>query len=181
MSSPKAFPGHRDASRCLAVIILIVVLTYSPADASSIPVRFPEGIAHGYLLVRSLVGEIIGHGEMTQVVKEGDLLESHLVLNFKNGSLHEEVVTFSQQHVFTIIRYRLIQRGPSFPDLLDVSIDQSTAEYKVRSKTGKDGKEEELTGAFTLPKDVYNGIFVTVVLNLPKGTSETVSFLAFTP
>ena len=181
MSSLKTSPGHRDASRCLAVIILIAVLTYSPADASSIPVRFPEGIAHGFLLVRSLAGEIIGHGEMTQVVKEGDLVESHLVFNFKDGSLHDEKVTFSQQRVFTMIRYHLVQRGPSFPDQLDVSIDRSTAEYKVRSKTGEDGKEEVLTGAFTLPKDVYNGIFVTMLLNLPKGASETVSFLAFTP
>ena len=30
-------------------------------------VRFPEGIAHGYLFVRSLAGKIIGQGEMTQV------------------------------------------------------------------------------------------------------------------
>ena len=30
-------------------------------------VRFPEGIAHGYLFVRSLAREIIGQSEMTQV------------------------------------------------------------------------------------------------------------------
>ena len=28
---------------------------------------------------------------------------------------------------------------------------------------------------------MYNGIFVTMLLNLPKGVSETVNFLAFTP
>ena len=161
--------------------MVIAALVSAPADAAPVAVRFPEGIAHGYLLVRSLVGEIIGQGEMTQVVKEGDLLESHLVFNFKDGSLHDEIVTFSQQRVFTMLSYRLVQRGPSFPDQIEVSIDRSTAEYKVRSKTGKDGNEEELTGAFTLPKDVYNGIFVTMLLNLPKGASETVNFLAFTP
>ncbi|HWR21571.1 MAG TPA: hypothetical protein VN444_06905, partial [Verrucomicrobiae bacterium] len=75
----------------------------------------------------------------------------------------------------------LVQRGPSFPDQIDVSINRGTAEYKVRSKAGKDGKEEVLTGAFDLPKDVYNGMFVTLLLNLPKGASETVNFLAFTP
>ena len=179
--SLKTFLGHRDASTCFALIMVIAALWSAPADAAPVSVRFPEGIAHGYLLVRSLAGEIMGQGEMTQVVKEGDLVESHLVFNFKDGSLHDEIVTFSQQRVFTMIGYRLVQRGPSFPDQIEVSIDRSTAEYKVRSKTGEDGKEEVLTGAFTLPKDVYNGIFVTMLLNLPKGTSQTVNFLAFTP
>ena len=172
MSSLKTFLGHRNANRCFAIIILIAVLTYSPADASSIPVRFPEGVTHGFLLVRSLAGEIIGQGEMTQVAKEADLVESHLAFNFKDGSLHDEVVTFSQQRVFTMIRYRLAQRGPSFPDQIEVSIDRGTAEYKVRSKTGEDGKEKMLAGAFTMPKDVYSCIVVTMLLNLPKDASK---------
>ena len=98
-----------------------------------------------------------------------------------SSSLHDEKVAFSQQRVFTMISYRLVQRGPSFPDQIDVSIDRGTAAYRVRSKAGEDGKEEVLTGAFDLPKDAYNGMFVTMLLNLPKGTSETVNFLAFTP
>jgi hypothetical protein len=165
----------------LAVLMAHVMLVSVPVDAATVAVRFPEGMAHGFLLVRSLAGEIIGQGEMTQVVKEGDLVESHLVFNFKDGSLHDEKVTFSQQRVFTMLRYHLAQRGPSFPDQIEVSIDRRTAEYKVRSKTGEDGKEEVLAGVFTLPDDVYNGIFVTMLLNLPKGASETVNFLAFTP
>jgi hypothetical protein len=173
--------GRRGASAGLAVLMALAALTYSSVAAAPVAVRFPEGGTHGFLLVRSLAGEMIGQGEITQVVKEGDLVESHLVFNFKDGSLHDERVTFSQQRVFTLLHYRLVQRGPSFPDQLDVSIDRSTAEYKVRSKTGEGGKEEVLTGAFTLPKDVYNGLFVTMLLNLPRGASETVNFLAFTP
>ena len=175
------FVGRREAWTTVAVIIAITGLVCLPADAAHIAVRFPEGIAHGFLLVRSLAGETIGQGEMTQVVKEGDLVESHLVFTFKDGSLHDEKVTFSQQRVFTMLRYHLVQRGPSFPDQIEVSIDRRTAEYKVRSKAGEEGKQEVLAGAFTLPDDVYNGIFVTMLLNLPKGASETVSFLAFTP
>ena len=173
--------GRRGASAGIAVLMALAALACSSADAAPVAVRFPEGVAHGFLLVRSLAGEIIGQGEMTQVVKEGDLVESHLVFNFKDGSLHDERVTFSQQGVFTMLRFHLVQRGLSFPDQIDVSIDRSTAEYKVRSTTGEDGKEEVLTGTFTLPKDVYNGLLVTMLLNLPKGASETVNFLAFTP
>jgi len=177
----KTFLGPRGAGICFAIVMVIGVLVSLPVAAAPVAVRFSEGATHGFLLVRSLAGEIIGQGEMTQVVKEGDLVESHLVFNFKDGSLHDERVTFSQQRVFTMLHYRLVQHGPSFPDQIDVSIDRSTAEYKVRAKTGEDGKEKVLTGAFTLPKDVYNGIFVTMLLNLPKGASETVNFLAFTP
>ena len=173
--------GRRGAGPGLAILMALAALVSVPVNAAPVAVRFPEGMTHGFLLVRSLAGEILGQGEMTQVVKEGDLVESQLVFRFKDGSLHDEKVVFSQQRVFTMIRYRLVQRGPSFPDQIDVSIDRGTAEYTVRSKAGKDGKEEVLTGAFDLPKDAYNGMFVTLLLNLPKGASETVNFLAFTP
>ena len=164
-----------------AILVVLAVLVYSPAHAAPVAVRFLEGVAHGYLLVHSLGGETIGQGELTQVVKEGDLVESQLVINFKDGSLHEEKVAFSQQRVFTMLRYHLIQRGPSFPDQIDVSIDRGTAEYKVRSQAGKDGREEVLTGHFDLPNDVYNGMFVVVLKNLPKEANATVNVLAFTP
>ena len=43
------------------------MLVSAPAEAGPVVVRFPKGIAHGYLFVRSLAGKIIGQGEMTQV------------------------------------------------------------------------------------------------------------------
>lgn len=151
---------NRQACAWFAVMMVIAALVYSPAEAAPIAVRFSEGVTHGFLLVRSLAGEIIGQGEMTQVVKEGDLVESHLVFKFKDGSLYDEKVVFSQQRVFTLISYRLSQHGPSFPDQIDVSIDRASGEYTVRSTTGEEGKEEVLTGLFDLPKDVYNGMII---------------------
>ena len=164
-----------------AVIMVIAALVSAPVDAAPVAVRFSEGVTHAYLIVRSLVGEIIGQGELTQVVKEGGLVESQMVFRFKDGSLHDEKVVFSQQRVFTMIRYHLIQRGPSFPDQIDVSIDRGTAQYKIRSKAGEDGKEEMLAGEIELPKDVYNGMLITVSKNLQRGVDETVSVVAFTP
>jgi hypothetical protein len=172
--------GHRATCTPLAVVIM-AVLVYSSADAAPVAVRFSEGVAHGYFLVRSLSGETIGQGELTQVLKEENLVESHVVIHFKDGSLYDEKLAFSQQRVFTMIRYHLVQRGPSFPDQIDVSIDRGTAEYKVRSQGGKDGKEKVLTGHLDLPDDVYNGMFVVVLKNLLKEANATVSFLAFTP
>jgi len=177
----KILDGCREARACLVVIMLIAALTPVSVDAASVAVRFPEGVTHAHLLVRSLVGEIIGQGELTQIVKDEGFVESRMVFRFKDGSLHDERVTFSQQRVFMLIRYHLIQRGPSFPDQIDVSVDRGTAQYKVRSRAGEDGKEEMLTGEVDLPQDVYNGMLITVSKNLQKGVDETVSVLAFTP
>lgn len=179
--SRKTWTSHREVYVCVAIILAFASFLPSPVDAAPVAVRFSEGVTHGFLLVRSLAGETIGQGEMTQVVKERDLVESRLVLRFKDGSLHDERVAFSQQRMFTMIRYHLVQQGPSFPEQVDVSVDRGTGEYKVRSKAGADAPERVLTGKFVLPDDAYNGMFVTVLLNLPKGASETVSLIAFTP
>jgi hypothetical protein len=174
--------GYCQACTVFTVTVIVTaVLMYSSADAAPVAVRFLEGAAHGYFIVRSLAGETIGQGELTQVLKGENLVESQVVIRFKNGSLYDEKVAFSQQRVFTMVRYHLIQRGPSFPDQIDVSIDRGTAEYKVRSQAGKDGKEKVLTGHFDLPNDVYNGMFVVVLKNLLKEANAKVNFLAFTP
>jgi len=166
---------------CLAVLIVLAPFIATPVAAAPVSVRFLEGVTHGFLLMRSLDGDVVGHGELTQRVVEGELLESQLVFRFKDGSLHDEKVAFSQYRVFTLIRYHLVQRGPSFPEQLDVSIDRGTTQYTVRSRRGMQEKEEVQSGQFDLPKDVYNGMLIMVLQNLPKGADETVSVLAFTP
>lgn len=172
--------GHRGAIVGLAMVIAIVEFMSTPSDAAPIEARFPEDETHGRLLVRTLAGETIGQGEMTQAIREGDLVENRLVFRFKDGSLHDEKVTFSQLGVFMLMSYRLVQHGPSFPAQLDVSIDRGTKDYTVRSKTRAQEKEEVLAGQTDLPMDVYNGMLITVSKNL-QGGNETVSILAFTP
>ena len=179
MSFAFAVNMNRSTSIASAVMVL-AVLVYSAAEAAPVAVRSPERAVQGHLLLRSLSGETIGQGDVTQVVKARDVVESHLVLRFKDGSLHDEKVVFSQQRVFKMIRYRLIQSGPSFPEQIDVSIDRGSAEYSVRSQAGK-GKEEVLTGRFDVPNDTYNGMLVVLLKNLPEGANEPVNILAFTP
>ncbi len=175
------FKAERTVGVCMGIFIMTFAVMSTLAYAGPITVRFPEGMTHGFLQVRSVAGEIIGQGEMIQVPKEGDLVENQLVFRFKDGSLHDEKVAFSQQRVFTLISYRLVQRGPSFPEQLDISMDRGTAEYTVRSRAGENEKEEVLTGHLDLPQDVYNGMLITMTKNLQKGVDETVTVLAFTP
>jgi len=165
----------------LAVGLWMIAFTPGAAESVPVEVRFLEGLTHGFLLVRSGSGDVVAHGELTQIVKEGGVAESRLLFRFKDGSLHDEKVAFSQQRVFTLIRYQLTQHGPSFPEQLDVVIDRGTSTYEVRARGREDESEKVLTGNIDVPKDAYNGMIVTTLLNLRKGTNETVSVLAFVP
>src|SRR6266545_4613440 len=118
--------------RRAALATLIVLAPWSPLEAAPVEVRLVEGTAHGLLLVRSVSGEIVGYGDFLQTAHR-DRVESRLVLRFKDGSLHDETVAFSQQRVFTLLNYRLVQRGPSFPETLEVVLDQKTGSYMVHS------------------------------------------------
>ena len=159
--------------------ILIGLAPWSGLEAAPIEVRFAEGTARGLLLVRSVSGETVGHGDLLQIV-HGDRVESRLILRFKDGSLHDETVTFSQHHVFTMLSYRMLQRGPSFPETVEVSLDRKTGSYTMR--TAREDREEASSGGIELPPDVYNGMVAMLLKNLtPGGPGETVHVVAFTP
>ncbi len=78
-------------------------------------------------------------------------------------------------------KYHLVQRGPAFTGDSEISMERASAKYSVKTKARKDGREKVLDGTLSLPPDVYNGMVFTVAKNLPKGASETVHIVAFTP
>jgi hypothetical protein len=161
-----------------ALAMLVALLSASGLEAAPIEVRFREGVTHGLLALRSTSGATLALGDLLQT-PQGDRVESRMTFHFKDGSLHDETVTFSQEQVFTMVAYRLVQRGPSFPEAVDVSLDRKTARYTVRS-TSK-GKEDVSDGRIELPSDVYNGMIAMLLKNLSPDRSETVHFIAFTP
>jgi hypothetical protein len=147
---------------------------------ATIDVRHPEGTTHGYLSLLAVNGNSIAQGELLQTIK-GDRVDSRLVFKFKDGSVHDERTAFSQQGVFTLLHYRLTQRGPSFPDPLDISMGRATGKYIVRTRSEKDGSEQILRGHLMLPPDVYNGMLIMLLKNLAPGENKTVHLVAFTP
>jgi hypothetical protein len=166
----------------LAVLaaILTVLLVPAWAAAKAVTVSFAEGAAHGYLVLQDGSGERIGHGEVLQTVRR-NLVESRLVFRFKDGSLFDEKTTFSQRRIFRLQKYRLIQRGPSFPEELDIRMDRKSGRYRVRSRAGPDQSEVVTAGRLDMPSDTYNGLIGTLLRNLPSGKSATVRIVAFTP
>lgn len=150
-----------------------------PAAAAPVTVRYLEGVTHGFLVLRSPSGELLAEGDLLEVVRpEG--VDSRLVFRFRDGSLYDETVVFTQQKVFVLQSYHLIQRGPTFPEELEVSFDRKGRRYQVRSRRGG-AEAETAAGEVELPPDLYNGMMITLLRNLGKGAAETVHVLAFTP
>jgi len=166
--------------RVAAVTAAVIVGVCGTALAAPVTVRYPEGVTRAFPSLRSTDNEKIAQGDLTQVVR-GDRVESRLVFRFKDGSLYDETVSFSQRDTFTLLSYHIVQRGPSFPETLDASIDRATGLYIVRYRADDDSPEEVLQGKVDIPDDAYNGMLSLVVKNLVPRVPETVCIVAFTP
>lgn len=162
----------------LSVLALLLLLE-RPLAGESIAVRFSEGVVHGFLVLKNTDGSVIASGDLFQTAK-GAEVESRMVFHFKDGSVSDEKVTYTQQSVFTMQTYHLLQKGPAFSDDMEGSLERS-GKYSVKTKAHKDGKEKVFEGSLDLPPDVYNGMVITVLKNLRKSATETVHFVAFTP
>jgi hypothetical protein len=163
------------------LLIAIVICALQPgASAEPIPVRHIEGTVHGFLAVRSQEGRVVAVGDLFQVVR-GDRVTARLVFRFKDGSIDDETTVFSQRGNFQLISDHHIQKGPSFPEPMDLSIDVPSSQVKVRS-TGKDGKEEVKSEHLDLPSDLVNGLILSIAKNiLPKTPETKVSMIVATP
>jgi hypothetical protein len=164
----------------VSLFVVIAALLWSCAvEAAPIRVRMIEGNFRGFLVLRSLDGAAIAYGEMSQK-PTGNLVECRTLLRFKDGSLYDESVTFSQKGVFRLEGYRLVQHGPSYPTL-EVSFDRKSGQYKARVQAGKDDKPKVASGKFEMPADLYNGMALILLKNLPGGAGAMVHMAVFTP
>lgn len=162
------------------LVVATVMLPPHPTAAAPVGVRFVEGSLHGFVVLRTVDGVLIASGDLLQTRRGGEV-ESRMLFRFKDGSVFDETVVFTQERVFTLQSYRLLQRGPAFTDDTEISLERASGKYRVKTKTHKDGEEKVFDGKLDLPADVYNGMVLTVAKNLLKGASETVHFVAFTP
>ncbi|HUF92869.1 MAG TPA: hypothetical protein VMR23_10865 [Candidatus Limnocylindria bacterium] len=167
--------------RATAVSVLVSALLWcAAASAEPVAVRYAEGVTRAFPVLRSVTGERLAQGDLVQIAR-GDRVESRMVFKFRDGSLYDETVVFSQRDVFVLESYRLVQRGPAFPESMDAFVDRETGRYTVWYKADEESAEELLTGKFELPMDAYNGLLTTLMKNLPTGESVTVQIVAFTP
>jgi hypothetical protein len=159
-------------------LIGIVMVFGGTAEAQQVAVRYAEGLVRGFLVVSTPQGDTLGGGELNQVLREGRVT-NRLTLHFKDGSIHDETAVFTQRRRFRLVSYHLVQKGPSFPIPMVVSIhgDRVTKRY-----TDEDGKQNVETEPRRLPADVSNGMVITLAKNIAPGTQETtVSMVGATP
>ena len=162
------------------LVLMAALLWQRPLAAAPVPVRFAEGSLHGFLVLNTPKDVLIASGDLLQSVRDGEI-RSRLVFHFKDGSLFDEKVVFTQRNVFTLQSYHLVQRGPVFPEDTEISMERASGKYQVKTRARKDGREKVLDGKIDLPLDTYNGMALTVVKNLSSGAGETVHMVAFTP
>ncbi len=161
----------------LAAIAVLFASALSPGEP--IAVRYDEGLVHGFLVLRTLSGESLADGDLLQTVR-GARVTSRLVFHFKDGSLHDETAVFSQRRQFALIRDHLIQKGPSFPQPLDMTIDAANGQVTVRYEDHGDAKVA--TEHLDLPPDLANGTILTMLKNAKPGAPpKSVGFVAATP
>ncbi len=165
----------------LFVILFVGLLSLqmSLARAEPVAVRQMEGSVHGFLVLRTLQGEELANGDLLQSA-DGDRVTCRLVFHFKDGSLHDETVIFSQRSRFRLLNYHLVQKGPAFPVPMDVLMDGDSGRMSVRYKDR--GTEKIATGRFGSVPDLANGLIPVLLKNFPRGAkSMTVSMAAETP
>ena len=166
--------------KALAVLACALTLAANAAFAEPVSVKFTEGVSHAFPVLRSVGGEKLAQGELVQIPR-GDSVENRLTFRFRDGSVYDERVVFSQKDMFTLMSYQIVQKGPSFPESIEAKVDRETGRYEVRYKGDEDAAEEILKGKIELPTDVYNGLLGMLMKNMPAGTATTVQIIAFTP
>ena len=143
--------------------------------AEPIAVTHLEGSTHGFLILRDEAGKAIASGDLMQMV-QGEIVKVHAVFRFHDGSVDDEQAVFSQRKTFKVISDHRIQKGPSFPDGMDVKINGVTSE--VTYCVCKKGKEEMKTEHVDLPPDLSNGVIFPMLKNMsPKAQETVVSYL----
>ncbi len=167
-------------SALLVLLAFITLLQLKPVFADTIPVRQTDGPVHGFLLLRTLDGKAIGEGDFIETVKAATV-KTQMILRFHDGSYYEETTEFTQHGQFRLLSNHLTQKGPSFKQTMDRSINASTGQVIVRYADDK-GKEKMESQRLDLPSDLSNGMFFTLMKNIdPARTETTVTVLAGAP
>jgi hypothetical protein len=174
----RARSGFGIFSSC-ALIFLLCVASSRSALADPVDARHKQGSGHGFLLLKSPEGKIIAVGDEINIVN-GNEVHSRLVFHFRDGSIDDEVTVFRQTKVLQLITDHHIQRGPSFPQPVDITI--NVPRNEVTWYQEKDGKHEVQTDHMDMPPDLANGMLAPLIENFPRQAAEVkVSYIAGDP
>ena len=166
--------------RCTTAFLAAgLLLGTASARSEPVPVRFTEGLVHGFLTLSTMDGARLANGDLIQTA-HGNRVTSQLVFHFTDGSLQDEHAVFSQQQQFRFVSYHLVQKGPAFPRPLEMSIDssgQATVQY-----TDEHGERKTAIEHIAIPPDLANGLTLTLMKNVrPEAPPKELSMIVATP
>ena len=169
----------KHARRIPLPLILSAALWSGVASSEPVAVRHTEGTLRGFVVVRSLDDKLLADGEGTQTVR-GDRVTSRLTLRFKDGSTHEETTVYSQNKQLQLISYHLAQKGPSFPQPLEMSL-EGTGKVTVQYQDERRTPQSEVHN-FAAPPDLANGLVAKLLMNVrPESVPTSFSYMSATP
>jgi hypothetical protein len=163
-----------------AVTVAAAVLFSTISAGAQVPVRYAEGLVHGFLSLKTLDGTRIADGDLIQSAR-GVRVTTRLVFHFKDGSLHDETAIYSQRQSFRLISDHIVQKGPTFPQPIDMTIDGVKGQVTVRYTT--DHGEQKVESAVLKPGlEFANGLILTLLKNAnPQSPPAKLGFVAATP
>jgi hypothetical protein len=154
------------------LLTLLLAVASFTVHADPIPVHAPQGTLHGFLLLRSREGKILANGDLVQTLRNG-VVTVRLTFHFRDGSLDDETAVFSQATNFKLISDHHIQKGPSFRDPLDLTVDAASGQVTSHT-TDKDGKDKVAQDHLDLTPDVTsNALLLIQLMNLPANAPAT--------
>jgi hypothetical protein len=158
------------------LLLLCTSFDFRHAHAEPIPVKERQGAMHGFLVLKSTQGRVIAVGDQLSVVKRNQV-RSRLTFHFRDGSIDDERSVFEQGAIFQLVSDHHVQKGPSFPEPLDLTLNVPIG--KVTWRERKDDKEQVKTEHMDLPSDLVNSMTSLIVENFPKSAAEMkLSYLA---
>jgi hypothetical protein len=177
MLSPSRSRTGTQACAVILACAAAAALCRVAALAETIAVRHEEGIVHGFLVLRSMDGTALADGDLEQTA-DGQRVTSRLVFHFRDTSVHDETAVFSQNRTFQLISDHLVQKGPSFPHPLDMTITPD----RVAGRYTDSGREQIVNQRLDAPPDASNGLMLTLLKNL-KASATPIKFsvMAATP
>jgi len=145
-------------------LVAVAVTLARPIAAEPVTVRHLEGLVHGFLTLRDLEGKLVADGDLVQTAK-GRRVTTSLTFRFKDGSVHEETAVWSEDRLFRLISDHLVQKGPTFPHNIDLTIDAASGNARVSYADG-DGKTKTESEHFKSSPDLANGLVLTMLKNV---------------
>jgi hypothetical protein len=166
--------------RSLAAFLLPVLLLAARfASSDPVPIRFSEGLVHGFLILSAADGTHLADGDLEQTA-HGGRVTSRLAFRFVDGSIHDDTAVFSEQRQFAFVSEHLVQKGPSFARAIDMTVDaagQATVRY-----TDDKGASKTASERFDTKGDLANGMILTLLKNArPDNAPKELSMIVATP